>query len=190
VSGCNRIFTVPNVLTASRLLSIPVVILLSRAEFHITAACVFFAMMMTDCLDGWLAKRLRQCTNLGLYLDPVVDKIVILCIFYELGYGAGLINPAIPHLLLARELLQNAVRAVAAFQGNIVGANWMGKVKASVQTVLITWALITPALVSWCGERPWADALPAALHVAAWAVVCMAWVFFGMFAWRNRKTIT
>ena len=190
MSERNRIFTVPNILTVSRLAFVPVVILLSRAGLHVTASITFFAVMMTDCLDGWLAKRMRQCTALGLYLDPVVDKIVILGMFYELSYGTGLIHPAIPHLLLARELLQNAVRAVAASQGSVVGANWMGKVKASVQTVFITWALITPALTAWCTSRACAAALSTALHIIAWAVLCMAWVFFGMFAWWNRKRIT
>ena len=79
------ILTIPNILTLLRLASLPLVIALFRMEHHAWAACVFLVFMLSDGLDGWLARRLDQCSALGLYLDPVVDKIVILVLFYELA---------------------------------------------------------------------------------------------------------
>jgi len=140
--------------------------------------------MLTDCVDGWLAKRLGQCTSLGLYLDPVVDKVVILVLLYELARGR-LIHGAVPHLFLARELLQNGVRAAAAARGTVVGANWMGKSKACLQTALVAWGLMMPGLavrLPAAGKR-----LAGALDVSAWAVLGLAWCFFAVFVYRNRR---
>ena len=178
------IATIPNLLTVGRLLSLPVTVLLFRNEHYWAAACVFLGAMATDCIDGWLAKRLNQQTALGLYLDPVVDKIVLLSLFYELAH-AGLIDWAVPHLFLARELLQNALRSVAALRGAVVGANWMGKTKAWLQTVLIGWGLIVPALPTVLSETA-CSRTAIALRAAAWIVVLLAWCFLAVFvSWNH-----
>jgi len=175
----SRVFTVPNLLTFLRLASLPVAVILFRRGAHVAAAAVFLAGMLTDAVDGYLAKLLKQETTLGLYLDPVVDKIVILCIFYELA-AAGRFHIAVAHLFLARELLQSAVRSVAAVGGTVVGANRMGKVKACLQTGLATWGLAV--------SDPSA-AIAGAYRLSAWAVLALAWIFFLMFAWWNRRHI-
>jgi len=167
--------TLPNLLTLSRLAALPVVIALSRAGHPAWAAGVFLAAMLTDCFDGWLARRLDQRSLLGLYLDPVVDKIIVLALFYELGHQ-GLVPIAVPHFLLARELLQNGVRAAAASCGTVVGANWMGKAKAASQTAVFFWGLLLPEPGS-------------GVAVAAWALLLLSWGFFVAFLIWNRKHI-
>lgn len=168
---------IPNLLTLARLALAPVVIVLFRGEHHVAAAVVFVLAMVTDCFDGWAARRFNQQTTIGLYLDPVVDKIVILALLYELAH-AGQFSMAIPHLFLARELLQNAIRATAAAKGNVVGANWMGKTKAFLQIVLITWGLLAPVL----------PITTTAIAIAAWALLALTWVFFGIFfSWNSRN---
>ena len=178
------LLTVPNLLTLARLASLPIVTVLARRGQVVAAAAVFLAGMGTDVLDGWLAKKLKQQTRLGLYLDPVVDKIVILVLLYELSY-TGLLQAVVPHLFLVRELLQNAVRAVAAGRGAVVGANWMGKTKAVLQTVLIAWGLLLPALVD---RLPGAAGISCcrAFHAMVWGVLLMTWCFFGVFLCWNR----
>lgn len=64
----DRIVTIPNLLTVLRLLSLPAIIALFRAGHSATAGIVFAVAMLTDCVDGWLARRLREETVLGLYL--------------------------------------------------------------------------------------------------------------------------
>ncbi|MFC1462063.1 CDP-alcohol phosphatidyltransferase family protein [Verrucomicrobiota bacterium] len=169
---------IPNTLTIARLLAVVPVIYLSRTGQEPAAAALFVVAMLTDCLDGWYAKRHGQETALGLYLDPVVDKIVILALLYELAH-TGRIDWVVSHLFLARELLQNAVRNAAARQGQVVGANWMGKTKAVLQTALVAWGLALPAL---------GNGLPGdALKVAAWLVLGVSWCFFARFLWLNRS---
>lgn len=179
------ILTVPNLLTLSRLAALPVVIALSRSGHPAAAAVVFIVAMLTDCFDGFLAKRLNQQSVLGLYLDPVVDKIVILSLFYHLAL-VEVLFPAVAHLFLARELLQNGVRAVAASRGSVVGANWMGKAKAWLQSVLIAWGLLLPALTT---SPSTAEALRTAINASACLVLAICWCFLAMFVHRNRSLI-
>jgi len=175
---------VPNTLTLLRLACLPAIVALFRAGLA-AAAPVFLIVMLTDCFDGWLARRLNQCTALGVYLDPVVDKIVVIALFYELAC-AGFIPLAIPHLVLARELLQNAVRALGATRGTVVGANWMGKTKATLQILVLAWGLALPAL---CREAS-GGGLQTALQASAWAVLLLSWVFLAVFAHHNRRLFT
>lgn len=175
-----RILNVPNLLTISRLLCLPVIVFLSRGGHAAAAAGVFLLGMATDAVDGWLATRLGQRTTFGLYLDPVVDKAVILCLLYELS-AEGALNLAVAHLFLVRELLHSGVRSAAAAQGTVVGANMMGKVKALLQTALVAWGLILPL------ADPGAAA--CAFRVAAAAVLVLSWLFTVVFVWRNRELI-
>ncbi len=175
------ILNIPNLLTILRLVSLPFIILLARAGFPVTAFSLFVVGMVSDCFDGYLARRLGQCTPLGLYLDPAVDKIVILSLFYELAQ-AGNLDWAVAHLFLARELLLSAVRATAGVQGQIVGANWMGKTKATLQSILIGWGLLLPL---FDGSR--GDWLRGALDGASWLVLILSWIFLAVFLYWNRR---
>jgi len=145
------ILTIPNILTLIRLAALIPVIILFRQELYVLSSALFVIAMFTDAVDGYLAKKLNQATRFGLYLDPVVDKVVILVLFYEIAmYNKGfiLLPLTVAHLFLLRELVQNGVRAVAAAGGDIVAANWMGKTKAVLQTVCIAMGLALPSLLS------------------------------------------
>jgi CDP-diacylglycerol--glycerol-3-phosphate 3-phosphatidyltransferase len=180
----DQVLTIPNLLTLLRLAALPVVLALSRTGHPVAASAVFVAAMLTDPLDGWIAVRFHQQSRIGLYLDPVVDKVVILAMLYELSL-AGLLDAAIPHLFLARELLQNGIRSYAASLGSVVGANWMGKTKAVLQTILIAWGLLLPWLTAGRGEA-FASTLQSAFQLSAWLVLVLAWVFFFVFLRWNR----
>lgn len=176
--------TVATGITLLRLAALPVVIVLFRQGYPLAAGFTFLAAMITDIFDGLVARRMGQVSRLGLYLDPVVDKILVLGLLYELAF-ADLLHPAIPHLFLAREFLHNGVRAVAAQGGQVVGANWMGKTKAVLQTVLITWGLMLPGVAARApADR--CDMLSLGLGYYAWAVLIAACAFFVRFTWMNR----
>lgn len=152
-------------------------------------ACATFVLgMLTDVFDGYFARLLNQQTRLGLFLDAVIDKIVIIGMFYELAWY-GLIPMAFAHLFLARELLQNAVRSVAATQSRqVVTANVMGKIKAALQTMLIICALayltVSPTLNAETREM-----VELSLRIAALGILAVSWVFLGLFISRNRAAI-
>lgn len=175
---------IPNLLTLSRLLALPIVIALFRGGHGVGAAGVFLAAMLTDCLDGWAARRLGQVSRLGVYLDPVVDKVFILVLFYEIAL-AGVIPVAIPHLLLTREFLQSGVRTVGALNGKVVGANWMGKTKAVLQTPVLTAAIVSSSLAN-CSAL---NSVALFALIGAWFVTAIAWMFFGLFLFWNRDLV-
>ncbi|OPZ18927.1 MAG: CDP-diacylglycerol--glycerol-3-phosphate 3-phosphatidyltransferase [candidate division BRC1 bacterium ADurb.BinA364] len=188
MSECERqtVINGPNGLTLARLALLAPCIALHRAGHPIGASAVFLIAMATDSVDGWLARRLNQRTAFGAYLDPVVDKIVVLAMFYELAWS-GLIPMAAAHLFLAREFLHSAIRSTAALQGLAVGANWMGKTKAFFQILVIAGALLAPML----GPAGSAAERNARLWIGAgaWATVALSWIFFFVFAYWNRMVL-
>ncbi|MEH2337240.1 CDP-diacylglycerol--glycerol-3-phosphate 3-phosphatidyltransferase [Nostoc sp.] len=134
--------TIPNWITFSRLLGIPFLLYglynpTPQAKWICLA--IFLIAALTDWLDGYLARKLNQISELGKFLDPLVDKLLVLApllVFIELG-----IVPAWGvFLILAREL---AIAGWRVNQTTITGANIWGKLKTVSQIVAIA-LLIAP----------------------------------------------
>jgi len=128
-------FNLPNSLTLSRILLIPVFVYLfsdPTEERTLAAALVFAVAALTDLLDGYVARRRGQITNLGKLLDPVADKLlvaaglVLLVQFQRVGVWLVI-------AIIAREIIVTGARAVAAREGFIVAADSLGKVKVVSQ---------------------------------------------------------
>jgi CDP-diacylglycerol--glycerol-3-phosphate 3-phosphatidyltransferase len=143
--------------------------------------------MLSDAVDGWIARRWNCGSVLGLYLDPVVDKVVILSLLYEQAW-AGRLPTAVAHLFLVREFLQDGVRAAAAVRGEVVGANWMGKLKIWLQSAVIAWGLLLPGAERFLPERT-AATLAGGLPSFAWAALALSWGFLARFLYLNRRTL-
>lgn len=77
---------VPNCITVGRVLSVPVVFWLLLSARYQTAFFLFVLAGLSDAVDGWLAKRYGLQTELGAYLDPLADKLLIVCIFVAMGW--------------------------------------------------------------------------------------------------------
>ncbi len=150
--------TLPTWVTLSRLLAIPVVLVALAEHQQMVALIAFGLAALTDWLDGYLARKLNQISDLGKVLDPLVDKLVVLApllAFVEMGqvpaWGV--------FLVLTRELLVTAWRgaptqlvptepvrlatsstdstAKTAPVQTIVGANLWGKAKTVTQMMAI-----------------------------------------------------
>jgi len=76
---------IPNTLTIIRILLVPIIVILLMQELFFLALIVFVAASVTDALDGFLARILKQQTVLGAYLDPLADKALILTTFVALS---------------------------------------------------------------------------------------------------------
>ena len=81
---------IPNFITLGRVISVPVVFWLLLTGQSKTAFIVFLAAGISDAVDGYLAKRFDWRTDLGAYLDPLADKLLIVSIFIALGVKAEL----------------------------------------------------------------------------------------------------
>ena len=145
----NLVMNLPTWVTVSRLLFIPPVLYgLSYPDpVNRWVVCVLFLLgASTDWVDGYLARRLNQVTELGKFLDPLVDKLLVLApllSLVELGQvpGWGVF------LILARELTIAGWR-VNPSQGSIQGASLWGKVKTVSQIAAIAF-LIAPLSGVW-----------------------------------------
>ena len=80
----------PNLITLLRLILVPVIIWLMLAGYTAAAFAAFVIAGVSDAADGFLAQRYNMETELGAYLDPLADKMLIVCIFVTLGINAAL----------------------------------------------------------------------------------------------------
>jgi CDP-diacylglycerol--glycerol-3-phosphate 3-phosphatidyltransferase len=156
------------VLTLSRIGLIPVFVALFLIEpspmIALISAAVFAVASMTDWLDGYLARRHQQVTDLGKLLDPIADKVLVLAalvVLVEADRAPGWLVI----VLLAREFAVTGVRAVAAIDGQIIPADHLGKWKMVAQTAAVLVLILEPALPSW-GHRAGLTLLVAATVLA------------------------
>lgn len=142
----------PNKLTILRLLLIPVftaVYFVVQIPFNfLIAAIIFVLAAATDFLDGHIARKYNLVTNLGKFLDPIADKVLVstALIIMLVPVGDVLIVPfygAIAvAIILARELVVSGFRMVAASKGAVIAADKSGKIKTFVQDVAIAVLLV------------------------------------------------
>jgi CDP-diacylglycerol--glycerol-3-phosphate 3-phosphatidyltransferase len=122
-----------------RLAFLPLILYLSYGQTTsaLMWAAVLFALCAAgDWLDGFLARRLDAKTRLGTFLDPAVDKVMVLSVL--LVFADRDIVPLWPVLLLMlREFLVSGMRRALSERGDVVGANWMGKAKFCVQAAFV-----------------------------------------------------
>jgi CDP-diacylglycerol---glycerol-3-phosphate 3-phosphatidyltransferase len=139
--------TTPNLLTLLRIATVPLIVYLLLFPAPVPsalAAGVFFTATVTDFLDGYIARSYGSGTTLGKFLDPLADKLVVTAALIML---AGISRtPRVPAwmvvVLVSREILVTGLRAVAASQGQIVGAEELGKYKMALQSIALHGLLI------------------------------------------------
>lgn len=105
------------------------------------AVVLFILAAITDFLDGYIARREKQVTNFGKFLDPLADKLLICSILIEMA-GLGWVPAWIVTVIIMRELSITGLRAVAADKGVIIAADRYGKWKTVFQIAAIIPLLI------------------------------------------------
>lgn len=144
-----RIFTIPNILTFIRILSIPFIVYLLRhpvapSDQHLFwAALIFGVSFITDQLDGIIARVTNQITQLGKIMDPMADKILVVTALMLL-IQIHFISIWIAIALSCRELVVSALRALAQSEGITLSPNWIGKTKAYFEGFGISFVILGP----------------------------------------------
>ena len=140
----------PNKITITRICLIPVVIALFLIDFpyhYLIAAIMFSLTATTDFLDGYFARKLKQVTNLGKFLDPIADKVLVvagLLLILEKGILPFAFGSIACIIIISRELIIGALRQIAASENKVLAADWWGKVKTCFQDVAIPILMICP----------------------------------------------
>ncbi len=142
---------IPNSLTLLRIVLIPVfvVVLLVRIPYgDYFAAFIFIVAAFTDSLDGYLARKWKQVTKLGIILDPIADKLLITAALISL-VELGKISGWIAIVILGREFAVSALRLVKAEEGLIIPASKLGKLKTISQIVAVLLIILEKAYDSF-----------------------------------------
>jgi cardiolipin synthase len=144
----SRIITVPNLLTIFRMVLIPVFVSLLFYQRFVLALVIFALAGITDGLDGLLARRFNQKSQLGTILDPIADKLMMVTSFVVLSMKSVFPQPIPPHLpipfwvtiaVISRDVFilvgAAAINIVTGFRG--FRPSLPGKINTTVQIVAI-----------------------------------------------------
>ena len=182
----SRIVTLPNLLTVFRMVLIPVFVSMLFYQRFVWALAIFIAAGVTDGLDGVLARRFGQQSQLGRILDPIADKLMLVTSFIVLSTRGVFPHPVPRHLpipfwvtitVISRDVLivvgAAAINMVTGFRG--FRPSWPGKVSTVVQIVAIAAVILAAQLPSGTGYY-----LPS-LYAAVFALAALSGVHYIFF---------
>ena len=161
-----------NTITIARILLIPVFLVLLLGGLpepygDIAAAAVFILAAATDKLDGYVARRSKQITTLGQFLDPLADKLLIAAALIAL-VSQGRIAAWVAMLIIGREIAVSVLRIVGVSQGVSIPADKYGKLKTVLQIVYVVYVLVPT------------DKIAELIHVSTDVATIIQWILAGV----------
>ena len=133
----------PNKLSILRVLCIPlivIVMLIPDRDWQWAALGLFVLASFTDFLDGHIARKYQLITDFGKFIDPVADKLLVLSTMIMLIHRELMPAWAVV-IVLARELSVDGLRLIAVTKGKVIAAGPLGKIKTTLQMLMIIWTL-------------------------------------------------
>jgi CDP-diacylglycerol--glycerol-3-phosphate 3-phosphatidyltransferase len=186
---------IPNRITISRILLIPVFMVIMLADLdwgnmtlfgaempvsHFVGGLIFIIASLTDWIDGFYARKYNLVTTFGKFLDPLADKLLVsaaLIILVELGFAASWIVI----IIISREFAVTGLRLVLAGEGEVVAAGGLGKIKTTAQILAIS-ALLLHNTIFALADIPFGEIM---LYIALVFTVWSGWDYF----YANRKAL-
>ena len=126
--------TTANKITILRMVMIPVFLILAYGGYSWWALAVYIIACLSDTLDGYIARHCHQVTNVGKFMDPLADKMLVLAamvFFVEKGLMPG----GAVAIVLLREFAVSGLRMIAVEQQRVIAAAWSGKIKTTVTMI-------------------------------------------------------
>ncbi|MFZ0395187.1 MAG: CDP-diacylglycerol--glycerol-3-phosphate 3-phosphatidyltransferase [Terracidiphilus sp.] len=148
----------PNSITMSRIVMIPLLLWILSAHFpwqagpeqEVLASILFVLASITDGVDGYLARKRGQITTMGMLLDPLADKIMVTAAFIALvAYEPQVVKVWIAVVIIGREFLISGLRSIAASEGFTIQASDLGKMKTVLQIVSVVAAILAHHWFEW-----------------------------------------
>ncbi|WP_317855510.1 CDP-diacylglycerol--glycerol-3-phosphate 3-phosphatidyltransferase [Chakrabartyella piscis] len=135
----------PNKLTIMRVLLIPVFLVclfcLESPTNNIAATAIFVIASLTDFLDGYLARKWNMVSNFGKFMDPLADKLLVMSALVAM-VEIGSLPAWVVVVILAREFAITGFRTLAMEANIVMAASWWGKIKTTVQMIMIVVLLV------------------------------------------------
>ncbi len=177
----------PNRLTVARIIMAPVVMILlqiGEPGARLGAFVVFVVAALTDMVDGYLARKYGWISNLGKFLDPLADKLLVCLAWIGLA-DLGLMPQWTVYVVVGRELLISGLRSIAAYAGVLILPSGIGKWKAAVQMFTVSYYMLLsllrmdsiPKVASLTGE------------VTMWIALVLTLISAFHYFWRNRNVL-
>ena len=148
----------PNSITMSRIAMIPLLLWILTPHFpwhgnggqEIAASALFILASITDGLDGYLARKRKQITTMGMLLDPIADKIMVTAAYIALvAYNPEVVKVWIAVVIIGREFLVSGLRSIASSEGFTIQASDLGKLKTVFQIVCVVSAILAHGWDQW-----------------------------------------
>lgn len=134
------LLSLPNIVSLLRIVLIPVflyLIFIPTKEHRLYALLVFIIASITDFLDGWIARRLKQESEMGKFLDPLADKFLVVAALIAFL----ILDPLVPLwmviVIVGRDVLITLMRYLAIRKGMSLRTSSFGKVKTAFQMISI-----------------------------------------------------
>lgn len=182
-----RLWSLPNLVTFSRMLAVLPIAWLIDAQYHVATFWVVFAAGMTDAVDGWLAKRFGQQSQLGGMLDPLADKVLLFgC--YALMAGYGLVPIWLFVLVTMRDVV--IVAGALAYHRWVepfsASPTWTSKVTTCMQIMLVLLVFADLALA----DQDWTQLTTIMIWLVSGLTVVSGLMYVwigGVRTWRTLK---
>lgn len=184
--------TLPNKLTLSRFVAIPVMVIISFLQplqsidgliFGLNLAQLLFAILFilasfTDFLDGYLARKFNQVTTFGKFTDPIADKLLVLTAFLYLQSTTDRVLWWMTLIVVAREFIVTGVRLLAVEKGRVIAASYFGKLKMVATVIALVVLLFNDfGLTPWIGD------------ILLWVALIFTVLSGADYFWKNRQLV-
>ena len=161
--------TLANYVTLSRVAFIPLVTAALFFGLNGLAAVLFVILSLSDYIDGYIARRFNQVSDLGKILDPLADKILVMTALIAL-VSLGKANPIPVMLFLARDAMVSGIRVSAAKSQKILHASPIAKAKTVIQIIAVSMLILALPYAEW----------------VLWLAVALSLYSGGIYLWQSK----